>query len=337
MKRIILYILLSLILCRVYANQLIHSYYGDYHDVVRIVFVIDEEPFYNTLMDTDNKTIYINISETKLDQHILPLDFTEYSLVNQVKTEKLQNDIKITILTNEIYYADTFYLNENQFKIVIDIYKAKDPQNLEMANNYVYFFQSVGFLDRANELQKRIDNNEFLPQSSPVITPHKANTPIQNINDPIQEKNEPNTHLVNNTLQDIPKDPLLYIKPDISKLNANQNLWISNAFRVYEIFKEIDDLLKKAKASLTAYDKAKTVDISFIETMSSLFNNMSDSSIRLNQIKLELNSLSQNSIVSDNSAIIYTKQMINDITKIIPDYIKKVESLQSEYRNRISQ
>ena len=339
MKRIMLLIIAILILTKLFSSQLVHSYYGDYHDIVRIVFVFNYEPFYNTLMDTDNKSMYISVSETKINPSILALNFSGNSLIREVNTEQLNDDVKITILTNVIYYAETFYLIDNQFKIVVDIFRKKEPENLNMANNYVNFFRTVGYHDRANSLQMRINNNEFSDTGyyekkvlEPVPAPLESSHII-----PVQiSSNDNEINSIHAVSYEIPKDPLLYIKPDVTRLDNEQSSFINSSFEAYNLFKNIDDLLNKAEASLTAYDKAKTVDISFIETMSRQFNALSDLNIQLNQIRLELNSLNQRRVNQNDSAIKYTQSMINHLSTLIPDYHIRIYKLQNEYRNRLS-
>lgn len=336
MKRLILCVFLCFVCIKIYAAQLIHNYYGDFKEVVRIVFVLNNEVFYNTLMDTDNKALYISISDAQINPSLLTMNFDDQPLIDNVFIEKIGNDIKISILTSVVYYAESFFLIDSHFKIVLDIFRQREPSDLDSAKEYLKFFQTVGYRDRAAELQRRINRNDFIVpvnedlMQSEEILPKTVESQVLRQEEKmpvIKETETPANRLA---------DPLLYIRPDLSTSDKIQSEWINRAFSNYTIFKEIDDILKRSEATIIAYDNARTVEISFIEAMSRQYNSLSELNIRLNEVRLNLNTLIQRPVVNKNNAVNYTETMIRHILNVLPDYQTRIINVQQEYRKRLN-
>lgn len=327
MKKILFFFCFNIIFISLFSNELIHAYYGDFKEVIRIVFVLKSETHYSTLMDTDNKMLYIHISNTQKSDSLLPLSFDNNFLVNQIQFESLDKDLKISIFTNIVYYAESFFLVDDHFKVVIDLFRQKEPSNLDMAKDYLNFYNTVGYSERARLIKNLINNNKF---SEPFYS--DADNFVSTTITPEKKIEEPEyfSNRQRNTA------PFNYIKPDIAYLNQNQKAWINESFMLYESFKNIHLSIEKARENIYLYDSKKSVDIKFIESMSKSYNSLSDINIRINEIRLNLMSLKKNINFERNESIDYTQDMIDSILVVLTLYQNNVIDLQSEFNKRIN-
>jgi len=312
----------------IFSIELIHNYYGDYKEVVRIVFVLRTQVHHTTLMDTDNKKIEIKISETRINPSLFKLNFESTSLLDDIIYETIGRDLTITINTNFVYYAECFTLVENVYKIVIDVFRQKEPTTMEQARDYVTFYRTVGYHDRANALQRRINNKEFIThiyqQQPNYAQPTSTPPPIS-----VQIEKQADFGFSNDDLFN-------YTKPNINSLPVFMITWINDAFRIYDLFKEIRIILDKAENTLLLYDSQKTIDIGFLETMSISHNSLSDAHIKINEIKLAFQNLLNNKNFTPNEPTSYTEKMINHVLQATDMYRIKVTNIQNEYARRIN-
>jgi hypothetical protein len=331
MKKVLFLVCFVIIICSLGAREMIHAYFGDYTEIVRIVFVLRTQVHYHTLLDTDNRALHIHLNGTRLSQNILPMNFEHSQIVSSVRYEQSGNDLKINIMTHVVYYAETFFLhernnnNENVFKIVVDIFRQREPTTLDAARHYLYFFETVGYHDRAAALRRRINANEFAIEpirtiaTQPIITP-----PVMNVVPlPIDESM-------------FLENPLQYLRPDDIQLNDVQRNWVNEAFRIYELFRNIHNAIEQVERTLRLYDNQRSVNISFIDTMSRSYNSLSDINIQINEIRLQFNNILQRQNFTTNNTITYTQTMISHVLRVLDSYQQRVNQLQSAYDARIN-
>ena len=331
MKKCFISICFLFMTLKLSSSELIHAYWGNYVEIVRIVFVLPTGVHYSTLMDTDNRVIHIQVNDTRLSSSILPIDFSTTPLIDRVSFEPSGRDLRISIFTNVVYYAESFFLREETFKIVVDVYRQREPSTLEQAHEYLNFYTTVGFHDRAARLQRRIQNNEFpssvartdTPSPPPIIQESTTTTQQQRTIEPLETPS---------ALRD---DVLMYMKPDVSMLNINLQNWVNEAFRVYEIFVALHIDLEQAERTLELYDSQRIIDISFIETMSLSANFLSDANIRINEIRLQFQNLLSRIPQSNEAPIRYTGDMIQHVLGVLDSYQSRVLYLQSEFERRV--
>ena len=339
MKKLLLFICLIYFAKSIFSTELIHNYYGNYKEVVRIVFVLRAQAHYTTLMDTDNKLLTINLSETKLNPSIFKLDFASSPLLQDINYEPIGNDLKISISTNIVYYAECFSLIEDVYKIVIDIYRQKEPTTIEQAKDYIIFYRKVGYHDRANALQRRINNNDFYDQiTNTLITTPPPPPPQQQRTNTSSTPTTPNSQLPtpNSQLPTYTSDPFGYTRPNLNNLSLEIQNWIIEAFRIYDIFKELRTIIENAERTLRQYDASPTIDISFLETMIISHNSLTDAQIKIHEIRLHFLNLLNTKSPSSTQAIEYTERMINHILNVLDSYRIRVTDLQTEYARRIN-
>ncbi|MCL1827285.1 MAG: hypothetical protein FWG20_04500 [Candidatus Cloacimonetes bacterium] len=354
MKRLFLFLCVMVFAVTIFSNELIHNYYGDFHDVVRVVFVFRTQIHHNAMMDTDNKQIVLNFTGTKLNDSLFKLSFDDQWMFDDIRYEQEGNDLKVTMNMNVVYFAQCFTLTENVYKVVVDVYRQKEPTTVDQAKNYITFYRTVGYLSKANALQRRVNNNDFIvpitatqSTSSVPTTPAEIPTPPP----PPPTRNDPPSPPPTQTSQNVtPQMPqqtysdasfrsenlFAYIKPNTTNLTISQVNWINEAFRYYDIFKEIRLIIENAESTLRLYDSQKTIDISFLEKMSLAHNSFSDAQIKLNEIKLTFSNLLNNKNFTSTDAIIYTDRMMNHVLSVAESYRLKIIELQTEYSKRIN-
>ena|GEM_PF-2558347 len=332
-KRTIILICVLLFLTNISAIELIHSYWGDYVEIVRIVLVQKEPVHYNTMMDTDNRVIRVMISQSSINNSLLPIDFSNTPLISHITYEPVGRDIRVSIFTNVVFFAESFFLVEENFKIVLDVYRQREPSTLEQAMEYLNFYRTVGFLDRANALQRRINNNDFVTPIPFALNGFESMNSNQQYS---SSAHTPPAVLV----ADLPdtflnENLLLYMRPDSTNLGSNIQSWINMSFRVYDIFTNFHISLEQVERTLILYDSKKVIDITFIDSMSTSSNILSDANIRINEIRLQFQNALNSRPPSNDAPVRYTYEMIQHVLSILDAYHHRVQHLQREFVARV--
>jgi len=334
MKNVLLLSIFVLFTISLSARELLHAYYGNYKEVMRVVFVLRSEVHYNTLLDTDNRNINIFINDAVLSPGFVDMDFSYNPLIKDITVEREGKGLRININTHIVYYAETFLYRERQgdrpFKIVVDIYRQKEPSTIEQAREYIIFYETVGYLDRANALRRRINRNDFYTTPAPY-TDYVAPTPTLPP-PPVFTQQGPRPHDPNLFLD----NPLQYLKPDDTFLNDLQRNWVIEAFRLYDLFKHIHYTIEQAERTLRLYDTQSIVNISFIDSMSKSYNSLSSVNITINEIRLQFTNLLQREYFETTPAIDYTRAMIHHVLNTMDSYQQRATSVQEEYDKRIN-
>jgi hypothetical protein len=236
-----------------------------------------------------------------------------------VEYTRLGNNLNIAIYTGIVFFAEIFDLRYPNFRLVVDIYRQREPLHIEAARDYLFFFRSVGFTDRANEMQARIDRGEFPPAPTIAIREARPSVII------------PDHALINPFI-----DIQVFEKPDISDLDPTSQTWITQAFYTYDIFVEFYELLVRAEQTLRYYETKRVIDLHFIEIISANLNFLNEANIRLNEIRLRFRNTVANRIDTSQHPIVLTNSMINHITGVLDDLEMRIRYLQMQYNLRIS-
>jgi hypothetical protein len=291
-------------------------------------------------MDSDNKIIHLNLNNTSVHNAILDLDFKNNNIINDVIYSSNGIDTRVEIKTNVVYYAETFFLKEkdiNLFKIVIDVFRQKEPYTILQANEYIKFYDKVGYIDRANEIRRRLNAGQYVAtqqQTETFITITPTAPP------PPPPTFVPTTIIQNPVLPPLRNDsfsgenPLQYLKPDDIYLTTIQQNWINEAFRIYDVFKEIHTQLEQAERTLKLYDAQTTVGISFVDSMSRSYNTLSDVNIYINEVRLNFLNLQARINFEINSSVEYTRTMIAHVLSTLDSYQSTTMRLQNEFSLR---
>jgi len=318
------------------ASELIHQYLGDYHDVVRVVFVVRQPIHYNSLLDTDNRLVLLSLSNTTMHPSILEVKLEKTLLLDHVEYNSSKTDLSITLHTSVVYYAEIFHLQEDDhFKIVIDIYRQREPVNLEQAHNFLAFYKTVGYKERAAQLQRRIERNDFLTPYYPEDNRVDVTRRTSSISSPTNTTPQDPPNLSVSRYSFETEDPMQYVMPTLKGLTVVQQNWVYDSFAVYLSFKELRKIIENAEKTLKYYDQYRSVDVDFLQNMTLAYNSLSDANIRINEIKLQFYNLLQNKTFISEQALVYTEKMINHIYLILDHYKQIIADLQAEYGRRL--
>jgi len=344
MKKVLLWLCFLLLASNLLSRQLMHAYYGNFKEAMRVVFVFRTDVHYNTLLDTDNRLISIYVNNAVIASGFNEMDFTNNPLISGVEVETVGNNLRINISTHIVYYAETFFLKERfeerPFKIVVDIFRQKEPSTIEMAREYIIFYDTVGYKDRADALRRRISRNDFRTtpiyfDDTPTTPPPPPPPPVVITPPPSQIFTTPSGVRTFDESQML-ENPLLYLKPDDTYLTDLQRMWMNEAFRLYDLFKNIHLTIEQAERILRLYDTQIVVNISFVDTMSKSYNSLSNINITINEIRLQFNNALQRENFPSNPTIEYTRVMINHVLRLMDSYQRRANDVQAEYDKRIN-
>jgi hypothetical protein len=291
-------------------------------------------------MDTDNRTIMINVPGAALSSTKLPLAFEGNSIIDDIRFDRVGNDVHIAILTHIVYYAETFNLREGDglqvYKVVVDIYRQREPSTVEQARNYITFYETVRYFDRAAALRRRWNLHDFRVTPPTATIPILSPTPIVTPPPPPPPPPPmiPVTPLPDYNL--MLDNPLQYLKPDVTMLSDVQRNWINEAFSIYDLFKNIHNIIEQAERTLRLYDTQRTVNISFVDSMSRSYNSLSHVNIQINELRLQFNNILHRRTFPSNSQVEYTTTMIHHVLRTMDSYQNTVNGLQIEYDSRIN-
>lgn len=321
MKRKFLLVVLTLIaFTYLNAAKVIHSYYKDYPDVSRFVFVLDQKAWFKTVMDIDTPMIAIELQNSSQQKSMLPLIVDANNpIISTIDYNQQKNNLIIKLNCKKSYYAECFYISGEQFKIVLDVYPAEEPETAIMAKNYLDFFEAVGFTDKALRMKKLIDKNEF---KTSVPTPEASNK--------IEKKNIPDIPPTQN-LNDI----LAYKKPQL-ETNHPAYLWNNEAFDILdELIFVIRKKLPESRYIIQQYKNAPNVEISFLEQMSNDYNLLNTYPVKLNTMKVRAEDLLNTSPEAQNTD--YTKQMLRKLIITVPNLQNEIQATLSAYQTILTQ
>lgn len=189
MKNWFLFIVLVFCLCPLYADSsLMHSYYHEYKDIVRVVFVFDHATNYSAVMNSDDKELVLIIQNCHLNPSILPLTIdTTNTLLDSLRYKEEEKETIVHLKAKSPYYAEAFRLQKGVFKIVVDIYTHKDPLTEAEYQNRVLFYKSVGFDRKIKDIRRPVLGEpvgkkiELVPVTTPLPNSNTENVTEQTI------------------------------------------------------------------------------------------------------------------------------------------------------------
>ncbi|HOE91564.1 MAG TPA: hypothetical protein PKZ69_07700 [Candidatus Cloacimonadota bacterium] len=322
-KRLVFFIVFSIALCSLFAQTLMHTYFKDYEEITRIVFVFNKPILFKVNMEDASKTIEIEISNSSPLASMLPLQInSDNQLLQQVNIQKQKNNTIISLNMKGDYYSEIFTTKHENFKLVLDLYLSEEPRSLESANIYIDFYEKVSMKKRADALRKRIAKNEFKPREQPITESPKD--------------------LADGDLGIIVKgithsDDLFGLTmPNISP-NHNHYQWIRESFSILNDLKRIMVVdFGESYNMLKQYEDAKNVEVDFLKELSREHNYIGKLPVEINACKVRAEKQISIAPQSSKSEIKYTLNMLNNIIAFTPEFQKQMSSLINEYQKTLN-
>ncbi|KQC07376.1 MAG: hypothetical protein APR54_01045 [Candidatus Cloacimonas sp. SDB] len=178
MKKIVLLLLLIFNLYILNSLQLNKFYHKNYGIADRTVFVFDSNLSYS--IEKSDDVIKIIVKESSLHNSIKDLPLKDNPVLSCYAFSKFKNDLVISIhlnrkqSDNRDYGVEDFVLKDKTFKLVIDIFKYKEPLNRDEISSFIEFYNLVQLKEKANRYQKLLaDFKEPEIAEKEISTEHK--------------------------------------------------------------------------------------------------------------------------------------------------------------------
>jgi flagellar hook-basal body complex protein FliE len=274
-------------------------------------------------MDTDNKTVNIELLNCKENKNLLNTSINpDNKLIEAIYIDESKKNVNISIKTKKSYYGESFQLKSEKFKLVIDIFNSEEPENEEMALSYLDFYETTGYLDRAAELKKK---GYSLPKES------LSQSQILKEKDIVTET--PKTDKPANQASLITDDFFSLNSPELIKKKLNYN-WLKESWDIHaELKKMMQTDLQSAKKDLESYKNSDKVDIAFLEVLSQQHNLIAKFPILLNTLNEKCSQQINNAPKTRTKEVNQTIDMLKKAQLHIPAFQNQADELIKAYQN----
>lgn len=193
MKRVVLPIILLLITGSLCANIFIDMYHKDYGGIDRSVLVFSSRPEFK-IIENEND-IQLNITNCVKDINIRNQQFPQSAVIESFDYYSTEDKVMVIISINSKnqlsqgtkYSLEKYEVEDEVFKLILDVYATKTPKTYQEYNSFAYFFEATGKPDTARPYREMANKlKEQLP-------PEVLNPPEQQI---AQQQLPPRNRLV---------------------------------------------------------------------------------------------------------------------------------------------
>jgi hypothetical protein len=166
MKKTLFLLILIFNLLILNASQLNKFYHKNYGIADRTVFVFNSNPSYS--IEKSDDVVKIIVKESSLHNSIKDLPVKNNPVLSCYAFSKFKNDLVISIhlnrkqTDNRDYGVEDFVLKDKTFKLVIDIFKYKEPLTRDEISSFIEFYNLVQLKEKATRYQKLLTDFEEL-------------------------------------------------------------------------------------------------------------------------------------------------------------------------------
>lgn len=167
-RLVLLVLIFSVMALGLHAAVTLNDIYSkDYEIISRLVLQFSEIPEYEIRQHPERREIIVTLENTTRANTVPLIQQKPTSpVIQSVRTTDSHGDrTVVTITTFQPYYLEHFTLENNNYRIVLDIYNKRQPDTHEEKLLFADFFSSVGFHQRAKGL---IDQLEDEPENKEV-------------------------------------------------------------------------------------------------------------------------------------------------------------------------
>ena len=144
------------------ASLLIDVYHRDYGVIDRTVLVFDTKPHYEIL--EHKSSIQINLQECCKNSSLQKLDIINNKVLTGYNFLISENKVMVSIDINtsqllesdEKYIVKIMELQEDVFKLVLDIFISTNPKSLFELTSYASFYETTGYFKLADEYNRLV-------------------------------------------------------------------------------------------------------------------------------------------------------------------------------------
>ncbi len=165
MKRIGLFLLMTIAICFAAQPVLETIYYGDYGEVCRAVLQFDSKPEYRVERDDAGKYVRIVLGGVTAGSRLQAEQDTKDSRVlDEIVVEGGNSGLTATFRTDGFAQVKQSYLTGDKYKIVLDIFNVKTPSAVHERLSFARFYYKTGFYTRA------VEQYEVIAKQAPTMT-----------------------------------------------------------------------------------------------------------------------------------------------------------------------
>lgn len=148
-KKAAVFIFLMLIVS-VHSNIFIDMYHKDYGIIDRSILVFSQKPSYK-IIENEND-IQLNIVDCRKDINIQNTRFPNSAVIESFDYYSTEDKVMVIISINrefqkvigEKYNLEVSEVNDDVFRVILDIYATKKPITYEHYTSFAYFYDSTG-------------------------------------------------------------------------------------------------------------------------------------------------------------------------------------------------
>ncbi len=200
MKRILLLLFLFLITYGLSATIFIDMYHKDYGVIDRSVLIFSSKPDYK-IIENEND-IQLNILNCAKDINIRNQQFPESAVIESFDFYSTEDKVMVIISINTPhqlskgtrYSLEKYAIEDEVFKLILDIYSTKAPKTYEDYASFAYFFEATGkpetarpYREMAEKLKAQMPPAEFMEKERQMAEQQQQRTSRYKLVRSIQE------------------------------------------------------------------------------------------------------------------------------------------------------
>ncbi|MCF7919551.1 MAG: hypothetical protein K9N06_06535 [Candidatus Cloacimonetes bacterium] len=139
------------------ANMLLNFYHANHGPVERLVFVFNEYPRYR--LRDDILDVNLSFLDCRRNPSIQTEVFEKKDVVSRITFVETDAFIGVLISSYDGYGLDHFILNtEDGYKLVMDVFRYREPPTATMARDYADFYDKVGLAEKSAHFNRMADS-----------------------------------------------------------------------------------------------------------------------------------------------------------------------------------
>jgi len=163
MKKSFTVFIFLLIVTAMYSNIFIDMYHKDYGIIDRSILVFSQKPQFKIIQNEND--IQLNIVDCRKDINIQNTRFPNSSVIESFDYYSTEDKVMVIISINrehqlvvgEKYKLEVEEVNDDVFRLILDIYATKRPSTYQHYNSFAYFYDATGKSELAKPYREMAD------------------------------------------------------------------------------------------------------------------------------------------------------------------------------------
>ncbi|MDO9578269.1 MAG: hypothetical protein Q7J16_10325 [Candidatus Cloacimonadales bacterium] len=150
MKKSFAVLVFLMIIASIQANLFIDMYHKDYGIIDRSILVFSQKPDYKIIQNEND--LQLNIINCRKDINIQNTRFPNSSVIESFDYYSTEDKVMVIISINrghqqvvgEKYKLEVEEVNDDIFRLILDIYATKKPTTYQQYTSFAYFYEATG-------------------------------------------------------------------------------------------------------------------------------------------------------------------------------------------------